>query len=105
MDMSRIRTNYGLPRLLAVTAAVAYGIFAIGVAVARRDRVAMPGAAVTLAIYLTLGVFIVRGHAWARWVMFTLTALTALTCLVGAFIPTSGPPDARGTYLILGSSA
>ncbi len=98
---ARTPIRYGTLQLSAVIAAVGFAVFAVVVAVARRDRVALPGALSTFAIYSVLGCFIIRGHQWARWVLFAFALLTALTCLVFVFMP---PRELRGSLLLAASA-
>ena len=54
----------------------------------------IPGAAISLIVYGTFGWLALRGHAWARWVSFTLAIMQGFTCLLFAFVD-MGPGAAR----------
>ncbi len=96
MKSSSTFTRYGVPLSLAVIAAVGYGIVAVAISLVRGDRMALPGAAISLALYAALGFFALRGHPWARWVLFTFALMTALTCLFFSFISVgSGSPQVQ----------
>ena len=85
MEPARPARRNGLPLTLAVAAAIAFGVLAVAAALARRDTTALPGAVMSLVAYGTFGFFTLRGHEWARWLMFTLVALTTLTCTFFTF--------------------
>jgi hypothetical protein len=76
--------------LLGVITAIAFSALGVTIALVRGDRVALPGAVVSLATYLVLGYLAVRGQQWARWVFFTLIVLTTLTCTFFTFIHLQG---------------
>jgi hypothetical protein len=84
----------GLPLVLAVIAAAALGASGLIYAVATGNRMAVPGAAVATTAYVVLGLLAVRGHEWARWVLFALIVVTALCCTFFAFVDL-GSPRAR----------
>lgn len=70
---------------MAVAAVIAWGVFAVTISFARRDTTALPGAVISLLAYGTFGYFALRGHEWARWLVFALVLLTAITCAFFTF--------------------
>jgi hypothetical protein len=85
MGLALLARRNGLPLTFAVAGAIAYGLVAVAIAVARRDTMALPGAVISFLVYGTFGYLALRGREWARWVMFALVVLTALTCTFFTF--------------------